>query len=243
MTDSGRVAIVTGAGTNIGRTASLTLAAEGFDVVLAGRRKETLDETAKLAAELPGGTLVVQTDVTDPGSIDDLFKVTAETFGRLDLLFNNAGYFGGSAPIEDMSLEQWKTTIDTNLTGVFLCTQAAFRMMKNQEPMGGRIINNGSISAHTPRPDFAGYTASKHGVTGLTKQTSFDGRKYNIDCGQIDIGSASTLERVDSTGPDGTRMDVSHVGDAIRYMANLPRGLTVLFMTVMPSKMPHIGRG
>jgi NAD(P)-dependent dehydrogenase (short-subunit alcohol dehydrogenase family) len=235
MTDNARVAIVTGAGTNIGRTASLSLASEGFDVVLAGRRIEVLDETAELAAKLPGDTLVVPTDVADPESVANLFEVTKQTFGRLDLLFNNAGYFGASVPIEDMSLD--------HLTGVFLCTQAAIRLMKNQEPMGGRIINNGSISAHTPRPDFVGYTASKHGVTGLTKQTSLDGRKYNIDCGQIDIGSASTLEDVNSTGPEGTRMDVSHVGDAIKYIANLPRGINVLFLTVMPSKMPHIGRG
>jgi NAD(P)-dependent dehydrogenase (short-subunit alcohol dehydrogenase family) len=234
---------VTGAGSNIGRTAALRLLSDGFDVVLAGRHQDSLEETAKLGSGLGGDTLIVTCDVCDQESVSELFETTRKTFGHLDLLFNNAGRFGPSLPIEEMSIEEWQATIDTNLTGVFRCTRAAFQMMKAQDPMGGRIINNGSLSAHSPRPDYAAYTASKHGVTGLTKQSHLDGRKYNIDCGQIDIGSAGTLEDPSSTGPNGTRMDVSHVGDAISYMANLPRGATVLFMTVMPSKMPYIGRG
>jgi NAD(P)-dependent dehydrogenase (short-subunit alcohol dehydrogenase family) len=237
---SRRVAVVTGAGSGIGREVSLSLIGDGFDVVLSGRRQETLEETAELATGLAGETHIVTTDVADPAEVTRLFAETAARFGRLDLLFNNAGNFGTRTLLEDVPYEEWRATLDTNLTGAFLCTQAAFKMMKAQQPMGGRIVNNGSIAAHAPRPDSVGYTASKHGMTGLTKQTALDGRKYDIACGQIDIGNAA----VRTHGlPDEAHMNVEHVGEAVLYMANLPLGANVLFMTIMATKMPLVGRG
>jgi NAD(P)-dependent dehydrogenase (short-subunit alcohol dehydrogenase family) len=237
MAESPKVAIVTGAGSGIGRAAAVALVGDGFSVVLAGRRVDGLEETAKLAG---GRTLVVPTDVRDPEQVSALFAVTITSFARLDLLFNNAGQFGSRQPMEDTSYEEWRSLLDTNLTGAFLCTKEAFRVMKDQKPMGGRIINNGSIAAHTPRPDSVGYTTTKHGITGLTKQASLDGRKYDIACGQIDIGNAEVGRTANSGEP---KMDVAHVADAILYMANLPLDANVLFMTVMATKMPHIGRG
>ncbi|MDQ4135504.1 MAG: SDR family oxidoreductase, partial [Pseudomonadota bacterium] len=229
---------------------ALALAGAGYAVALAGRRREPLEETAGLA----GGahTLVVTADVTDPASVRAMFQQVKETFGRLDVLFNNAGIGAPAIPLEDLTLEQWKAVVDTNLTGPFLCTQEAFRIMKDQNPRGGRIINNGSISAHTPRPLSAPYTATKHAITGLTKSTSLDGRAYDIACGQVDIGNAATpmTERMTAgvLQPDGSlkpepRMDPKHVGDAVVYMASLPLDANVQFITVMATKMPFIGRG
>jgi len=252
MDSSGKVAIVTGAGSGIGKSVALALAREGYAVVLAGRRKELLDAVAAEAGKSNARTLVVVADVTDAASVRELFAKTKEAFGRLDLLFNNAGVSGRAIPLEDLTYEQWKTVVDTNLTGTFLCTQEAFKIMKSQEPRGGRIINNGSISAHAPRPNSAPYTASKHGVTGLTKATSLDGRKYDIACGQIDIGNASTdmAERMKKGVPqaNGTvavepTMDPADVARAVVYMASLPLDANVQFMTVMATKMPFIGRG
>jgi len=247
-----KVAIVTGAGTGVGRAAALALMKAGYAVVLAGRRKDKLEEVAQEGGN--AHSLVVPTDVADPASIKALFAKTKETFGRLDLLFNNAGIGAPAVPIEDLPLEKWRAVVDTNLTGPFLCTQEAFRMMKNQTPRGGRIINNGSISAHTPRPMSAAYTSTKHAITGLTKQSALDGRPFDICCGQIDIGNAATplTERmVQGQGvmqPDGSmkieaRMEADHVGNAIVYMANLPLDTNVLFMTVMANQMPFVGRG
>jgi NAD(P)-dependent dehydrogenase (short-subunit alcohol dehydrogenase family) len=244
-----KVAIVTGAGSGIGKYSATALGREGYAVVLAGRRRETLEAVAR---EIGGSrTLVAPTDVTDPASVRELFARTKDAFGRLDLLFNNAGISSGGA-LEDLTYERWKSVVDTNLTGAFLCTQEAFKIMKSQEPRGGRIINNGSISAHTPRPNSAPYTASKHGVTGLTKATSLDGRKYDIACGQIDIGNAATemVERMKKGVPqaNGTiavepTMDPADVARAVVYMASLPLDANVQFMTVMATKMPFIGRG
>ncbi len=245
-----KIALVTGAGTGVGRAVALALAGAGYAVALAGRRREPLEETAGLA----GGarTLVVTADVTDPASVRAMFQQVKETFGRLDVLFNNAGIGAPAIPLEDLTLEQWKAVVDTNLTGPFLCTQEAFRIMKDQNPRGGRIINNGSISAHTPRPLSSAYTATKHAITGLTKSTSLDGRAYDIACGQVDIGNAATpmTERMTAgvLQPDGTskpepRMDPKHVGDAVVYMAGLPLDANVQFITVMATKMPFIGRG
>lgn len=243
MAASRRVAIVTGAGSGIGRSVALRLITDGYDVVLAGRRPDSLAETARLAKDLLGSALVVPTDVRIRDEITQLFEETMREYRRLDLLFNNAGIFGSRALLEDVSLEDWTAVVETNLTGAFLCTQAAFKIMKAQQPMGGRIINNGSISAHTPRPDAVSYTATKHAMTGLTKQTSLDGRKYDIACGQIDIGNATTpLSSNALAGAEG-QIDVSHVGDAVAYMANLPLDANVLFMTVMATKMPYVGRG
>ncbi len=252
MSAAGKVAIVTGAGTGVGRAAALALMNAGYTVALAGRRKEKLNEVAKEAGA--GKSLVVPTDVADSSSIKALFAKVKETFGRLDVLFNNAGIGAPAMPLEDLPVERWKAVIDTNLTGPFLCTQEAFRIMKNQTPRGGRIINNGSISAHTPRPMSVAYTATKHAITGLTKQTALDGRPFDICCGQIDIGNAATpmTERmVQGEGvlqPDGrkmieARMDAKHVGDAVVYMAGLPLDTNVLFMTVMANQMPFVGRG
>ena len=247
-----RVAIVTGAGSGIGRAAAHALLRDGYCVTLAGRRSEQLHKTATDAAVDPSLTLIVPTDVTQPESIKTLFSRTTERFGRLDLLFNNAGIGAPAVPLEDLTYEQWKAVVDTNLTGLFLCTQEAFKVMKSQNPRGGRIINNGSISAHAPRPNSAPYTATKHAVTGLTKATALDGRKYDIACGQIDIGNAATdLTQRMKEGvpqPNGTvmpepTMDVEHVGSAILYMANLPLDANVQFMTIMATKMPFIGRG
>jgi NAD(P)-dependent dehydrogenase (short-subunit alcohol dehydrogenase family) len=252
MDSSPKIAMVTGAGSGIGKCVAVALAREGFSVVLAGRRKDHLEGTALEVRRANSQALVVTADVTDPASVRELFAKTKGAFGRLDLLFNNAGISGRAVPLEDLTYEQWKSVVDTNLTGAFLCTQEAFKIMKSQEPRGGRIINNGSISAHTPRPNSAPYTASKHGVTGLTKVTSLDGRKYGIACGQIDIGNASTemAERMKKGIPqaNGTiavepTMDPADVARAVVYMASLPLDANVQFMTVMATKMPFIGRG
>ena len=249
---SSKIAIITGAGSGIGKHVAVALAKEGYSVVLAGRRKEALEATALEVKQSNSRALVVPADVSDPASVRELFAKTKVAFGRLDLLFNNAGISGRATPLEDLTYEQWKTVVDTNLTGTFLCTQEAFKIMKGQEPRGGRIINNGSISAHAPRPNSAPYTASKHGITGLTKVTSLDGRKYDIACGQIDIGNASTdlTDRMKRGVPqaNGTiaaepTMDPADVARAVVYMASLPLDANVQFMTVMATKMPFIGRG
>ena len=247
-----RVAIVTGAGTGIGKSAALALLREGYSVVLAGRRVESLEMTMKKAGPFGSQALVVPTDVSEPASIRSLFTKTKEIFGRLDLLFNNAGTGAPPVPLEDLTYEQWKSVVDVNLTGAFLCTQEAFKLMKNQTPQGGRIINNGSISAHVPRPNSAPYTATKHSITGLTKATALDGRKYDIACGQIDIGNAETemtaqmkegiLQASGVIAVEAT-MDVEQVARAVVYMASLPLDANVQFMTIMATKMPFIGRG
>ena len=247
-----KVAIVTGAGSGIGRAVSLALLNAGWSVALAGRRGAALEETQGLAGESAGRTLAHPTDVADPASVAALFDATRARFGRLDLLFNNAGTGAPPVPLEELSLEHWKRVVDINLTGAFLCTQAAFRLMKDQDPRGGRIINNGSISAHVPRPRSVAYTATKHAITGLTRSTSLDGRAYGIACGQIDIGNAGTdMTRAMSKGvmqADGSIaaepvMDVAAVADAVLYMAGLSLDANVQFMTVMATKMPFIGRG
>jgi NAD(P)-dependent dehydrogenase (short-subunit alcohol dehydrogenase family) len=246
------VAVVTGAGSGVGRASAVALLREGYAVLLAGRREEGLEETRQQAGEDGARAVVVVTDVTDPSAVGALFARVRAELGRLDLLFNNAG--GGAPPVllEDLTLEQWQGVVDVNLTGAFLCTQEAFRIMKDQEPRGGRIINNGSISADRPRPNSAPYTATKHAMTGLTKSTSLDGRKYDIACGQIDIGNAATpmtksmsrgvLQANGTKAPEPT-MDVENVAQAIVYMAGLPLDANVLFMTVMATKMPLVGRG
>ena len=245
-----KVVVVTGAGSGIGRAVALALLAAGDVVVLAGRRRETLEETATLA--VAGESLVVPTDVTQPDQIAALFETTTETFGRLDVLFNNAGVGAPPAPFEDLPLAAWETVVKTNLTGVFLCAQHAFRLMKAQAPRGGRIINNGSISAHAPRPRSAAYTATKHAVTGLTRSISLDGREWDIACGQIDIGNAATamaermvkgMPQADGRVVSEPVMDVKAVADAVMMMAALPLTANVQFMTVMATKMPFIGRG
>jgi len=252
MDSSPKIAIVTGAGSGIGRYVAVALAQNGYSVVLAGRRKEPLEATALEAGQANYQTLVVPSDVKDSSSVRELFAKTKDAFGRLDLLFNNAGISGLAMPLEDLTYEHWKSVVDTNLTGTFLCTQEAFKIMKTQEPRGGRIINNGSISAHSPRPNSAPYTASKHAITGLTKVTALDGREYDIACGQIDIGNASTemAERMKKGVPqaNGTiavepTMDPADVARAVVYMASLPLDANVQFMTVMATKMPFIGRG
>jgi NADP-dependent 3-hydroxy acid dehydrogenase YdfG len=249
---SPRIALVTGASSGIGKQVAIALAGAGYAVVLAGRRAELLEATAKEVEKANGPSLIVQTDVTDAVAVRELFSKTRETFGRLDLLFNNAGVSGRAVPLEDLTYQQWKTILDTNLTGAFLCTQEAFKIMKSQDPRGGRIINNGSISAHAPRPNSAPYTASKHGITGLTKVTSLDGRKYDIACGQIDIGNAATelTERMKKGVPQANgsievepTMDAADVARAVVYMASLPLSANVQFMTVMATKMPFVGRG
>jgi NAD(P)-dependent dehydrogenase (short-subunit alcohol dehydrogenase family) len=247
-----KVAIVTGAGTGIGKHSALALLREGYAVVLAGRRQDLLEATAAEGKTTGSPTLVVPTDVGDPESIRALFAKTKDVFGRLDLLFNNAGIGAPPVPMEELPLEKWKAVVDTNLTGAFVCTQEAIKMMKSQEPRGGRIINNGSISAHAPRPYSVAYTATKHAITGLTKTTSLDGRKYDIACGQIDVGNAATpmTERMKKgvPQPNGSvevepTMDVENVARAVVYMASLPLDANVLFMTVMATKMPFVGRG
>ncbi len=252
MQSSGKVAIVTGAGTGIGKQAALALLHEGYSVVLAGRRRELLDATVRESKSPGSRALVVSADVGDPTSVKALFTQTKETFGRLDLLFNNAGVGAPGIPLEDLTYEQWKSVVDINLTGAFLCTQEAFRIMKTQDPRGGRIINNGSISAHAPRPNSAPYTATKHGMTGLTKATSLDGRKYDIACGQIDIGNAATemTARMKRGVPQANgalevepTFDAEQVARAVVYMASLPLEANVLFITVMATKMPFVGRG
>jgi len=250
--DITRVAIVTGGGSGVGRAATLALLEAGWTVVIGGRRAEALDETVHQAGTAGSRVRAVVTDVSDPAAVVALFATAKREFGRLDLLFNNAGMGAPGVPLEDLTVDQWRAVVDVNLTGSFLCTQEAFRLMKAQEPIGGRIINNGSISADRPRPNSAPYTATKHAITGLTKATSLDGRKYNIACGQIDIGNAATEMTARMSGgapqPSGAvavepTMDVSDVGDAIVYMAGLPLGANVQFMTVMATKMPYIGRG
>ena len=247
-----KVAIVTGAGTGIGKCTALALLREGYSVVLAGRRVEPLERTVKEAGPFGSQALVVPTDVSEPASVRTLFAKTKEIFGRLDLLFNNAGTGAPSVPLEDLTYEQWKSVVDVNLTGAFLCTQEAFKLMKSQTPRGGRIINNGSVSAHAPRPNSAPYTATKHAMTGLTKATALDGRKYDIACGQIDIGNAGT--EMAAQMKDGVlqasgvvevepTMDVEHVARAVVYMASLPLDANVQFMTILATKMPLIGRG
>ena len=246
-----KVAVITGASSGIGRQSALVLLEAGYSVVLAGRRAELLDSAIAEAGAPAGKALAVPTDVSDPESIKNLFARTVETYGRLDLLFNNAGQFSPRDPLEDLTIEQWTTVVNVNLNGVFYCTQEAIKIMKNQTPMGGRIINNGSISAHAPRPNSAPYTATKHAVTGLTKATALDGRKYDIACCQLDIGNAAT-ERTASRGgneqPSGEfieepRMTARQSGEAILYMDSLPLWANVQFMTIMATKMPFIGRG
>jgi NAD(P)-dependent dehydrogenase (short-subunit alcohol dehydrogenase family) len=252
MTAASKVAIVTGAGSGIGRAVALELLEAGYAVALAGRQMDRLEGTIAAAGANGGQGLAVPTDVTDPASVAALFARTKETFGRLDLLFNNAGISGPGVPLEELSVERWRAIVDTNLTGAFLCTQQAFKLMKAQDPKGGRIINNGSISAHVPRPRSAPYTATKHAITGLTRSTSLDGRAFDIACGQIDIGNASTemVARMATGVPQANGetaiepvMDVRHVSRAVLYMASLPLEANVQFMTVMATKMPYIGRG
>jgi NAD(P)-dependent dehydrogenase (short-subunit alcohol dehydrogenase family) len=247
-----KVAIVTGAGSGIGKAVALALLKEDYAVALAGRRSDRLEQTASESGEARTRTLIVPTDIGDPAAIETLFSRTKERFGRLDLLFNNAGRFAPPTPLEDLTVDQWKDVVNVNLTGAFLCTQHAFRLMKDQQPRGGRIINNGSISAQVPRPNSAPYTATKHAITGLTRSTSLDGRKYDIACGQIDIGNADTepMARV-HTGvmqahgalASEPTMDVKDVARAVVFMASLPLDANVQFMTVMATKMPFIGRG
>ena len=247
-----KIALVTGAGTGIGRATSLALLRAGYGVVLAGRRLEPLENVISEAGDLGPHALAVAADVGDPASVNALFAALEARFGRIDLLFNNAGTGAPAVPLDELSFTQWKAVVDVNLTGAFLCTQGAFRLMKRQSPRGGRIINNGSISAHAPRPFTAPYTATKHAITGLTKATSLDGRAWDIACGQIDIGNAATemTERM-ATGilqANGQtvaepRMDVQHVADAVVHMAGLPLESNVQFMTIMATKMPYIGRG
>jgi len=249
---SQKVAMVTGGGTGIGRSSALALAKNGYSVVITGRRKEPLDQTAADIEKLGVKALPIIADVGKPGDVDMLFAKTKETFGRLDVLFNNAGMGAPSVLLEDIPFETWKAVVDVNLTGVFLCTQAAFRIMKDQDPRGGRIINNGSISAHAPRPNSIAYTATKHAVTGLTKTTALDGRKYDIACGQIDIGNAVTelaarmakgVPQADGSIKAEAMMDVDHVGQSVAFMASMPLESNVLFLTVMATKMPFVGRG
>ncbi|MGO9464329.1 MAG: SDR family oxidoreductase [Isosphaeraceae bacterium] len=247
-----KTAIVTGAGSGIGRAAALALLREGYSVVLAGRRPEALAATADQAGLYRDQALVVPTDVADPASVAALFEAAKHAFGRLDLLFNNAGTGARAVPLEELTVEDWRRVVDVNLTGAFLCIREAFRLMKDQSPRGGRIINNGSISAYVPRPNSAPYTATKHAITGLTRSVALDGRKYDIAAGQIDIGNADTdmtarmkagvLQADGSLAPEPT-IDVGHVAAAIVYMASLPLDANVLFMTVMATKMPFVGRG
>ncbi len=247
-----KIALVTGAGSGIGRAVSLALQAAGYAVVLTGRRADRLEKTAAAAAPEGGKVLVHPADVSQPDAVRELFAKTKETFGRLDVLFNNAGSNAPGIPMEELTYEQWNHVVGVNLTGAFLCAQEAIKIMKAQDPPGGRIINNGSLSAHVPRPNSTPYTATKHAMTGLTKCISLDGRKHNIACGQIDVGNAVTEMTERMTGgvpqPDGTRkveprMDVKHVADAVLYMANLPLEANVQFLTVMATAMPFIGRG
>jgi len=243
---------VTGAGSGIGRAVAIGLLEDGYAVVLAGRRVDKLDDTVRDAGAFGAGALRVPTDVRDPDAVRALFAATREKFGRLDLLFNNAGMSLRGAPLEEVTIDEWRAIVDVNVTGAFLCTQQAFRMMKEQQPQGGRIINNGSISAHSPRPHSAPYTATKHAITGLTKSTALDGRPFNIACGQIDIGNAATdmtakmeagVPQANGTTAPEPRLDVSHVVRAVLYMASLPLDANVQFMTVMATRMPFIGRG
>ncbi len=250
MAETGRIAIVTGAGSGVGRAAALALAADGWTVALAGRRKDQLEETAALARG--GATFPVPTDVTDPASVEALFAEVVRRHGRLDFLFNNAGVGAPAVPLEDLPIGEWKKVVDTNLTGMFCCIQQAFRVMKAQDPRGGRIVNNGSISAYAPRPNSIAYTATKHSVTGLTRSASLDGRKYDIAVGQIDIGNAETpmaarmrngVPQADGSIRPEPLMPVEQVGRAVAFMASMPLDCNVLFMTIMATKMPFVGRG
>ena len=247
-----RVAVITGAGSGVGRSAALALLGDGYNVTLVGRRLDALEETAKLAGDASSNALAVSADAGKADAVANVFKQTMDAFGRLDVLFNNAGIGVGAPSLEQITPEQWQSVVDINLTGTFLCTREAMLIMKDQDPMGGRIINNGSISAHVPRPGSAPYTATKHGVTGLTRSTSLDGRKYNIACSQIDIGNAETPMTAKSTGgqiqPHGEmvpepRFEVKHVGEQVLYISNLPLDVNIQFMTIMATKMPYIGRG
>jgi NAD(P)-dependent dehydrogenase (short-subunit alcohol dehydrogenase family) len=252
METSDRIAVITGAGSGIGRASALALYADGFSVVLAGRRRAMLEQTAALAEASPPRMLVVPTDVSDPASIAALFDTVRTTYGRIDLLFNNAGISTRNIPLEELTFEQWSNVVAVNLTGSFLCAQHAFRMMKSQQPQGGRIINNGSVSAHVPRRNSTPYVSTKHALTGLTRSLSLDGRGYNIACGQIDIGNAATERnedtargRLQASGkvePEA-RIDVRDVARGVAYMASLPLEANVQFMTVMATRMPYIGRG
>ena len=252
MSASPKVAIVTGAGTGIGKAVALAFLKNGYKVALAGRRSEPLQQAIADAGAPAGAALAVPTDVADPASVAKLFARTREAYGRLDVLFNNAGVGAPGKNLEELTVEQWKNVVDINLTGVFLCIQEAFRIMKDQDPRGGRIINNGSISAYAPRPNSAPYTATKHAITGLTKSTALDGRKYNIACGQIDIGNAATemaakmakgVPQANGTIAAEPLLDLECVVNAVRYMAGLPLEANVQFLTVMATKMPYIGRG
>jgi NAD(P)-dependent dehydrogenase (short-subunit alcohol dehydrogenase family) len=252
MQATGKIAVITGAGSGIGRASALALYADGFSVVLAGRRRNMLEETAALAQASPPRMLVVTTDVSDPASIAALFEAVQATYGRIDLLFNNAGISTRNIPIDDLTYEQWSNVVAVNLTGSFLCAQHAFRMMKNQTPRGGRIINNGSVSAHVPRRNSTPYSATKHALTGLTRSLSLDGREFDIACGQIDIGNAATMRnedtargRLQASGrvEAEARIDVNDVARGVAYMASLSVEANVQFMTVMATKMPYIGRG
>jgi NAD(P)-dependent dehydrogenase (short-subunit alcohol dehydrogenase family) len=252
MAKATKIAVITGAGSGIGKASALALMRTGWSVVLAGRRKELLEDVAREGQATGQRSLVVPTDVADVASIRNLFARTKETFGRLDLLFNNAGIGAPAIPMEDLPFEKWKAVVDTNLTGSFVCTQEAIKIMKDQQPRGGRIINNGSISAHAPRPNSVAYTSTKHAMTGLTKSTSLDGRKYDIACGQIDVGNAETplASRMKDGVPQANGevrpeplMNVEVVADAVVYMASLPLDANVQFITVMATKMPFVGRG
>jgi NAD(P)-dependent dehydrogenase (short-subunit alcohol dehydrogenase family) len=247
-----KIAIVTGAGSGIGRAVAIGLLDDGYSVVLAGRRRDSLLETVQAAGSHGVRALAVPTDIADPSAVRALFAATRDAFGRLDVLFNNAGVAARGVPLEELTVDEWRAVVDTNLTGAFLCTQQAFLLMKNQEPQGGRIINNGSISAYAPRPNSAPYTATKHAITGLTKSTSLDGRRFNIACGQIDIGNAAThMTAKMTTGvlqPNGQiapepRLDIAHVVRAVVYMASLPLDANVQSLTVIATKMPFVGRG
>lgn len=251
MASPKKFAVVTGAGTGIGRAVALAFLKDGYRVALAGRRKEMLEQTAAEAGAAGKNALVVPTDVGKVEAVEALFAAVKREFGRLDVLFNNAGG-GATAPLEDLTVEQWRSVVDVNFNGMFYCAQQAFRIMKDQDPRGGRIINNGSISAYVPRPNSIAYTATKHGVSGMTRTISLDGRKYDIACGQIDVGNAITpltermakgVMQANGTISPEPRMDVHHVGDAVLFMANLPLDVNVQFMTIMATKMPYVGRG
>ena len=252
MNDVAKVAIVTGAGSGIGGASAIALLHEGYSVVFAGRRADALEASIAQAGSAASRALAVATDISDPAAVDALFEATQKTFGRLDLLFNNAGANAPDIPLEELTFEQWNLVVGVNLTGAFLCTQAAFRLMKAQNPMGGRIINNGSVSAHAPRPNSSPYTATKHAITGLTKSTALDGRKYDIACGQIDIGNARSemtermakgVRQADGSIAIEPRMDVDCVARSVVFMAGLPMEANALFLTVMATKMPFVGRG